>query len=359
MHHHLLRHLSEITAEHRFLEAFQDPASHECWFPPKAGLLAEVTAAFCLEHFHSVNTMYGPKMGEKRMSSITLRPVAVKDVLVVDPDAKIRALIYSILEPGAWAIHYAPNNQGALDLTRTKAFDLIVTSEKTSGREDIELLGKIRRARPHTRLIILANESTPADVIAAMRTHAFSYFSTPFSMETLAEMIRIAIEEPCWDDGIEVVAATPKWIRLMARCDLKTADRLLHFLNEIADLPDPERGQVATAFREMLLNAIEHGAGLDPTKDVDIEYVRARRMVTCRITDPGPGFILDEISHAAIANPDHDPIRHIAIREEKGMRPGGFGVLMARQLVDQIIYGQDGNEVLLVKYLPWADGQSA
>jgi anti-sigma regulatory factor (Ser/Thr protein kinase)/ActR/RegA family two-component response regulator len=296
------------------------------------------------------------------MSSVAkmqLRPVAVKDLLVVDADPEIRALLPSILEPGSWAIHYAPNNQVALDRTRAKSFELILTSEKTSGEEDVKLLGKIRLARSHTRLIILTSESTPADVIAAMRKHAFSYFSRPFSMEALGQMVRSAAEQPCWDDGIEVVSATPEWIRLMARCDLQTADRLLQFLNEIADLPDPEKGEVAAAFREMLLNAIEHGAGLDPTKDVDIEYVRARRMVTCRITDPGPGFTLDEIPHAAVANPADDPVRHMAVREEKGMRPGGFGVLMAQQLVDQVIYGQDGNEVMLIKYLPPTDAISA
>lgn len=292
-------------------------------------------------------------------STAGLGPIPIKNVLLVNADPTLKNLIASTLEPGTWALHYAANNELAINLARSKKFELILTSEKTTGREDVELLAKIRRARPHTRLIILTSESTPTDVIAAMRQHAFSYFSKPFSSSTLAQMIHDAVEEPCWDDGIEVISATPEWIRLMARCDLKTADRLLQFLNEIAELPEPEKGQVASACREMLLNAIQHGAGLDPTKDVDIEYIRARRMISCRISDPGPGFTLDEIPHAAIANPADDPLHHIAIREERGMRPGGFGVLMAQQMVDQVIYGEDGNEVLLVKYLPSIDAKSA
>jgi anti-sigma regulatory factor (Ser/Thr protein kinase) len=190
-----------------------------------------------------------------------------------------------------------------------------------------------------------------------MRGHSFDaracvrlFFQTVFA-RYLADMIRIAIAGPCWDDGIEVVSATAEWIRVLARCELTTADRLLQFLDEVADLPDTERHQVATASREMLLNAIEHGGKLDPNKYVEIDYVRARRMVTCRIADPGPGFALDDVPHAAIANPVDDPIRHVALREAQGMRPGGFGVLLARQLVDQLIYSQDGTEVLLVKYL--------
>jgi anti-sigma regulatory factor (Ser/Thr protein kinase)/ActR/RegA family two-component response regulator len=291
--------------------------------------------------------------------NIDNRLFAVKMALVVDADPQIQTLLVRVLEPGSWAVLSVPDNLAALAAARSRAFDLIVTSDKTSGREDIELLRQIRRVRPHTRLIILAGEGTPSDVIASMRERAFSYFSKPFSLDTLAEMIRLATEGPSWDDGIEVVSGTPEFIRILARCDVKTADRLVHFLNEIAELPDPEKNQVATAFREMLLNAIEHGGRLDPNQYVEIEYVRARRMVTCHITDPGPGFTLDEIPHAAIANPADNPIRHIAVREEQGLRPGGFGVLLAQQLVDELIYGQNGNEVLLIKYLASARPNSA
>jgi len=278
-------------------------------------------------------------------------PVPVKNVLLVDPDPQIEELLASVLDPGSSVIHHAPDNASALLLAQSRVFDLILTGEKTSGAEDVELLRRIRRVRPHTRLIILTSESTSADVIASMRERAFSYFSKPFSPDTFAEMIRIATEGPCWDDGIEIVSATPEWIRILARCELKTADRLLQFLDEIADLPETERQQVATASRELLFNAIEHGGQLDPDKYVEIDYVRARHMVTCRIADPGPGFAVDDVPHAAISNPSDDPIRHVALREAQGMRPGGFGVLLAKQLVDELIYSEDGNEVLLIKYL--------
>jgi anti-sigma regulatory factor (Ser/Thr protein kinase) len=236
-------------------------------------------------------------------------------------------------------------------MAQGKNFDLILTSEKTSGREDVELLRKLRRIRPHTRLIILADESTPSDVITSMREHAFSYFSKPFSPGALTVMIKLAMEEPLWDDGIDVISATPEWIRIYARCDLPTADRVLQFFDEIAELPDPERHSVAMAFREMLTNAIEHGGRLDPSQQVEISYVRAKHMVTCRISDPGEGFTLDEIPHAAVANPDDDPLRHLEYRTAQGMRPGGFGVLLTQKLVDDLIYNEQGNEVVLVKYL--------
>jgi anti-sigma regulatory factor (Ser/Thr protein kinase) len=229
--------------------------------------------------------------------------------------------------------------------------ELVVTSEKTSGKEDVELLRKIRHVRPHTRLIILTDEATPADVLASMREHAFSYFSRPLSYESLAYMVQLAAEAPCCDYGIEIRSSTPDGIRLAARCDLSTAERLVQFINEVAELPDKEKADVAAAFREILLNAIEHGGRFDPSQNVEVAYVRARHMVICRVKDPGQGFSLEEIRHTAMANPLADPIRHNAHREAQGLRPGGYGVLIAKHLVDDLIYDEKGNDVLLIKYL--------
>jgi anti-sigma regulatory factor (Ser/Thr protein kinase) len=164
-------------------------------------------------------------------------------------------------------------------------------------------------------------------------------------------MVRSATAAPLWDDGIELVSATPEWISIIARCDKKTADRLVQFFREISDLPLSEREDVATAFREMLLNAIEHGGNFDPNQYVEVAYVRTSKLVMCRIKDPGQGFYLDEIHHAAVNNPSYDPIRHILFREAQGLRPGGYGVLLTKHLVDELLYSEKGNEVLLVKYL--------
>jgi DNA-binding NarL/FixJ family response regulator len=291
--------------------------------------------------------------------SFKSRPLPTKTVIVVDADPRVEAVLRFALKPEVWGIQHAPDNLTVLARAETEPFDLILTSEKTSGKEDVELLRKIRRVRPHTRLIILTDEGTPADVIASMRERAFSYFSKPFSFESLADMIRLAAEGPCWDDGIEVLSATPAWIRLVARCEMRTAERLVQFIDEMTDLPEAERNDVATAFREILLNAIEHGGHFDPNEYVEISYLRARHLVMCRIKDPGKGFSLEEVRHSALANPPDAPFDHALLREAQGLRPGGYGVLLARQLVDELIYGEQGNDVLLIKYLDAGSGSSS
>lgn len=280
-----------------------------------------------------------------------------KTALVVGSDAEFVEEVFFHL-PG-WEIARVSDNLAALALVESRHFDLILTGAETSGKADVELLSKIRRIRAHTRLIILTLESTPEDVIDAMREHAFSYFSMPCSPDALADMIHLATEGPCWDDGIEILSATPEWTRLIARCDRATAARLLQFFHEIVDLPEPEKDNVATAFHEMLVNAIEYGGRFDPNQWVEISYLRAQHLVMCRVKDPGEGFSLEELQHAATSNPPDDPIRHQTYRDAKGLRPGGFGVLLTRSLVDEVIYGEKGNDVLLLKYLDHASKPQA
>jgi len=168
-------------------------------------------------------------------------PTPQKSALVVSSGGDIDELLMSVLITEGWNIQRVVDNQDALSLSREKPFDMIITGRKTCGSEDIELLRKIRSARPHVRLIILTDEWTPGDVIAAMREGAFSYFSAPFEASALAEMVRAAMAEPYWDDGIEILSATPTWVRLTARCDLPTADRLVQFLHGVGDIPQADK----------------------------------------------------------------------------------------------------------------------
>jgi anti-sigma regulatory factor (Ser/Thr protein kinase) len=79
--------------------------------------------------------------------------------------------------------------------------------------------------------------------------------------------------------------------------------------------------------------------------------VRAEKAVLYRVRDPGKGFSFQELAHAAVANPLDSPLEHAAVREHLGLRPGGYGIFMTREMVDELIYNEAGNEVLLIKYL--------
>ena len=101
----------------------------------------------------------------------------------------------------------------------------------------------------------------------------------------------------------------------------------------------------------MLCNAVEYGGHLDPAALVEVKLMRLEHAFICRIKDPGDGFDPCTLDHAAINNPNDNPVRHAAVREEKGLRGGGFGILLVSQLVDELAYNERHNEVQFVKYL--------
>ncbi len=277
-------------------------------------------------------------------------PQSQNTVLVVGcSDSPVTSVVSTVLS--SWKLQRARDNDEALALVEKSAFDLVIADQASSGQEDIELLRKVRLVRPHTRLIIVADKSTPADVIAAIRAGAFSYFTRPLSTQAMEEVLQLAMESPAWDEAIEMLSGTDAWIRLSVHCDVSAANRLQQFVRAFLNLPEADEDKVAIASREMLLNAMEHGGKFDPQRRIEIAYLRARHVVLIRIKDPGEGFSLEKSLDTAANNPQDDPLRHQKHREAQGIRPGGYGILLAKNLVDELFYGEKGNDVLLIKYI--------
>jgi anti-sigma regulatory factor (Ser/Thr protein kinase) len=243
---------------------------------------------------------------------------------------------------------------GVLDTLRRlrqRHFELVITDHQTSFAEDLELFEEMGHTRPGLKTIILAPKTTPEEVIAALRSQVFAVFSLPCSADDLSAMVAVALESEDWRGGIQVVSARRDWVELRVECHLLTAERLVCFMTELAsDVAHPQRAELIMAFREILLNAMEHGAGFQSEKVVEVAAVRTARAFVYYYRDPGAGFELEALPHAAISSPDGDPFRHLEYRAAAGMRAGGFGILMTKQLVDQIIYSELGNEVILIRY---------
>ena len=165
-------------------------------------------------------------------------------------------------------------------------------------------------------------------------------------------MIASAFVAEHWGNAIEVTSAAPYWITLRVVCHHLTADRLVQFMREHrSDMPEEERERLMSAFREMLLNAMEHGAGFDPEKVVEVTAAKTGRAIVYHFRDPGSGFDCTDLARAQKAKGPQEVFAEIQRREEAGLRPGGFGMLIAKEIVDELVYNERGNEVLLIKYL--------
>lgn len=272
-------------------------------------------------------------------------------ILIVDDDATTRKVLRGVLTKAGFAASVAKDGVEALAALRTKRFDLLLLDVWMPRMTGLDLLAKLRTRRNRPRVIVMTSDEAPGTLLKAVREQAFKYVHKPVDaiklLRTVREVLKSA-ELP----RIEVLSARPEWVELESPCTREAAERIQEVVSHLeADLKPEIRETMAYAFRELLLNAIEWGGRLDPTRKVKIACLRAERMLLYRIADPGPGFKMEELEHAAIAHPPDDPVAHMRVREQKGLRPGGFGLIMVRASVDELLYNEKRNEVVFVKYL--------
>jgi len=277
--------------------------------------------------------------------------VSSRALLLVDADPVVQEGLAQSLQRENRTIEIAPDGQKALARLRAASCDLLVAGQTRNGLDGLKLLRRARAIRPDLKVIV-TGDPDPQQVVRALRDRAYGYVHKPLAPATLADMVQQALESDSWREDLRVLSALPEWVTLELRCRMEAVERTTHHIREIlSDLPTQACDDIGIAFRELLMNAVEHGGKNDPRKRVRASLLRTGRSVIVHIADPGPGFSLRFLPHAAISNPENSPTQHVEFRAGKGQRPGGFGILMSRQLVDELLYNERGNAVMFVKYL--------
>ena len=276
----------------------------------------------------------------------------LSSILVVDDDPVTRRVVRGLLERSGHAVTEATDASSAILAAGRQRFDLALLDVWLPDMSGLELLDSLMRIQPALRVVIMTADEAPQTLLKAMGGQAHRYARKPLDPDHILALVQQTLDSPASPPRIEVRSAKPEWVELDVPCDLESARRIQSFLAHLdADLPTEVRESVGQAFHELLMNAIEWGGALDPGRHVRISYLRARRMLLYRISDPGRGFSFESLPHAAVGQSEGAPLKHVDVREEMGLRPGGFGLLMTRALVDELIYNQAQNEVVFIKYL--------
>jgi anti-sigma regulatory factor (Ser/Thr protein kinase) len=177
---------------------------------------------------------------------------------------------------------------------------------------------------------------------------ANSYLTKPFTPDNLNKAIWEAFD---WRKELERHGAEGE-VHFHLRSDTRFLEELNHLLAALflfTGLSETQVKQLIIAVRELGTNAIEWGHLKEVDRLVTVIYRIDPEKVTIVIRDTGDGFDPENLPHAATAD---DPISHMMVRDTLGLREGGFGILIARGLVDEMEYNNVGNEVRLVKFFP-------
>jgi DNA-binding response OmpR family regulator len=281
-----------------------------------------------------------------------------RTVLVVDDHRDTNDILASLVEARGFEAIQVFSGTEALAVIAKQVPDLILLDVMMPEMDGFELCDRLKRAR-ETNLIPVVMVTALQDErhrAAGVRVGANGYLMKPFTPQQLYQTIESAL---AWHEE-HTQRGTTGEINFDIRSELTYLSQASDMLADLfahTPLTDRHIKDLKQAIMEMGGNAIEWGHRKNAELVLRITYRIDPNAVTLIIKDQGPGFNPRNLPHAAS---DEDPIGHIEIRNELGLREGGFGIMLARGLVDKFRYNAAGNEVTLVKHFepqPHTDGQ--
>jgi CheY-like chemotaxis protein/anti-sigma regulatory factor (Ser/Thr protein kinase) len=275
----------------------------------------------------------------------------MRRILVVDDNPSEREGLRRLLERSGFEAKAAGDGVEALQMIEREKFDLLLVDIWMPRMDGLELLSRMPEESP-AKAIVITGDDTAETLLQSVREKAYLFIGKPFDSKNLIELVKTALESPLGPGQIQVVSAQPNWVRLRFPCEMQTAGRIENVVDHLSSgLPPHVRQSLGLAFHELLMNAIEWGGQLNPASQAQIDYLRTHKFLMFRVADPGRGFNPVEMDHAAIAIQSEDPLEPAGVREQRGMRPGGYGIQLLKSLVDELVYNEAHNEVVMVKYL--------
>ena len=271
-----------------------------------------------------------------------------RTVLVVDDERDTNDILANLVQARGFEAIQVYSGAQALATIAEREPDLILLDLMLPDIDGFELCDRLKRAR-ETNLIPIVMVTAPQDAhhrATGVRVGANGYLIKPFTPAQLYEMIDAGLSwhEEHKQRGTtgEVIFDVRSELTYLSQASDMLADLFAH-----TPLTDRHLKDLKQAVMEMGGNAIEWGHRKNADLVLRITYQIDPTSVTLIFKDQGPGFNPRNLPHAAS---DEDPIGHIEIRNELGLREGGFGIMLARGLVDKFRYNKDGNEVTLVKH---------
>lgn len=280
-----------------------------------------------------------------------------RPALVVEDEAPAAEFLVEFLRRRGCQPTVFTRAAGVVDWVRTHLPELVLLDlilPDGDGNDVCEQL-KLDRKTNLIPVVMVTACDRVEDRARGLQVGANAYLSKPFTYDQLQSAVDLALS---WREHLRK-HGTAGEVRFHLRSHtrhLEDLNTLLASLLHFTCLEPDQVRQLVTAVREMGTNAIEWGHRNQVDRIVAVTYRIEPTKVTIVIADTGPGFDPERLPHAAR---DDDPIGHLDVRAELGLREGGFGIMMARGLVDELHFNEVGNEVTLVKKCAPPEGAGA
>ena len=245
----------------------------------------------------------------------------------------------------------AETGEQGLRLAREHVPDVVLLDLMLPDINGFDVCRQLRsdRSTMLTPIVMLTALGDDENRMHGFRVGANAYVSKPYGIEDLFHAVSAA---RAWRAGMDEENMQGE-IHVELNSEIAFLQELNDFLMHLCKstpFTSEQMFQLRQAVLEMGQNAIEWGNRHRVEKLVHIRYRLFDDRVEIVVRDQGSGFNPAQLPHAAA---DDDPVSHLDVREELGIRTGGYGLMISRGMVDELRYNEQGNEVTLIKrYAP-------
>ncbi len=117
-------------------------------------------------------------------------------VLVADDDRSIRTVLTQALGRSGYQVRTTGNAATLWRWVEEGEGDLVITDVVMPDENGLDLIPRIKRARPDLRVVVMSAQSTLMTAVKAAQRGAFEYLPKPFDLQELLAVVARALAAP-------------------------------------------------------------------------------------------------------------------------------------------------------------------
>ncbi|MCK4856985.1 MAG: response regulator [candidate division Zixibacteria bacterium] len=114
-------------------------------------------------------------------------------ILVVDDEEIMRNVIAKMLKGRGYEIETADSTLTALELLKSRSFDLVISDVQMPGRNGFELLKEVKQTYPEIVVIMMTGHSDTYTIKDALMLGAEEYIAKPFKHYEVTAVVERAL----------------------------------------------------------------------------------------------------------------------------------------------------------------------
>lgn len=130
-------------------------------------------------------------------------------VLIVDDDKAVQTMLYKVIRSNSLQAEIASSGEEALELTRSKQYDLILMDLNLHAMDGFQVIEQLRGRGIQTPVIIVSGRQEDYDTLYGLDIGADDYVTKPFNPVVLGAKVKALIRRSKGSGNSQIITAGP------------------------------------------------------------------------------------------------------------------------------------------------------